>query len=212
MTRKSIALRSRGFVDGHTTKGKGPIYRLRNILPIPLVLLVALWSEPTLTSLGRGGICLLLGEIIRLWSAGYIGGLWITLEKTQLVTWGPYRLVRNPSAWGTFLVGLGIAIMSGWWVAYLLLACVIVAGIRYVIPIEEAVLEEQFGEAYIAYREAVPGYLPSGRHVLGWLKEGRGNKRDGAQRFRAREAWQMEGSMIMFLVGVIGAMVVQWLF
>ena len=82
MTRKSIALRSRGFVDGHTTKGKGPIYRLRNILPIPLVLLVALWSEPTLTSLGRGGICLLLGEIIRLWSAGYIGGLRLPKKPT----------------------------------------------------------------------------------------------------------------------------------
>lgn len=211
MTRKSIALRSRGFVDGHTTKGKGPIYRLRNILPIPLVLLVALWSEPTLVSLGRGGICLLMGQIIRLWSAGYVGGLRVA-QEAQLVTWGPYGLVRNPSAWGTCLVGLGIAIMSGWWVAYLLLVLMVVAGIRYVIPIEEAVLEEQFGEAYMAYREAVPGYLPSGKHLLGWLKEGRGKKRVGIQRFRAQEAWRMEGYMIMFLVGVIGAMVVQWLF
>ena len=212
MTRKSITLRSRGFVDTHGIEGKGLIYRLRTLLPVPLVLLIALWSEPTSASLWRGGICLLAGELIRLWSAGYLGGFQVSLREACRVTWGPYGLVRNPSAWGTLLVGLGIAVMSRWWAAYLFLIGLAVVGIRYVIPVEEALLRQEFGQAYAAYCQAVPSYLPGRRHLQKWLREGRERAQAATRHFQGRAALLAEGSMLMFLAGVIAAMVVQWLF
>ncbi|NMB12481.1 MAG: hypothetical protein GX977_09365 [Firmicutes bacterium] len=209
MTRKSIALRSRGFADA--VERKGPVYRLIIILPIPLAFLIALWSEPISGSLWRGGILLLLGELLRIWSAGYLSGFHLSLQESKPVTWGPYGLVRNPGSWGTFLLGLGVTVMSAWWPAYVLLICMVVIGTRYVIPVEETLLQMQFGEAYTVYRQAVPSYLPGWRNFLRWLKEGRG-VREHAHRFRGREAWRAEGSTLMFLVGVIAAMVIQWLF
>jgi protein-S-isoprenylcysteine O-methyltransferase Ste14 len=209
MTRKSITLRSRGFVDA--VEKKGPIYRLITILPIPLVFLVALWSEPTQSSLCRGGIFVFLGELIRLWSAGYLSGFQVSLQDAELVTWGPYGLVRNPCAWGTFLLALGFAVMSAWWLAYLLPICVVVIGIFYVIPVEESLLREEFGEAYEAYCQTVPSYLPGWQDLLRWLRESRGVGKN-THRFRGREAWRAEGSTLMFLMGVIAAMIIQWLF
>lgn len=212
MTRRSIVLRSRGFADTHTVQGKGPIYRLRTLLPVPLVLMVALWSEPTLASLWRGGIFLLLGELVRLLSAGYLSGLRLCLHEGRLVTWGPYGLVRHPRGWGTLLAGVGIAVMSGWWPAYLLLACFVAIGVGHIIPTEEALFAEEFGEAYKVYCQRVPRYVPGGEHLLRWFRESRGEAREGVPRFRARQAWQAEGPILIFLAGVVGAMVVQWLF
>ena len=211
MSKKSIALRSRGFADPRTGEGGGSRYRLGSILPIPLILLVTLWSKPTATSLWRGGICLFWGELLRWWSAGYIGGFQTSLKEDRLVTWGPYALMRNPCYWGSFLAGLGLAVMSGRWVAYIVWAGFTLLGTRKMIPAEEIFLGEQFGLAYEAYYQSVPRYLPGWRHFRQWLKA----RRQGAepdQQFRSRDAWLAERYMIMFLTGITLAMVVRWLF
>ena len=134
------------------------------------------------------------------------------LKQGRMVTKGPYGLVRRPDAWGTSLVGLGIAVMSEWWPAYLMLAGLAALRLRFVHPVEEAQRQQEYGEAYGAYCQAVPEYIPSASHFLQWYREARRKPREVEERFGAREAFLAEGSMFMVLLGVVAAMIVQWLF
>lgn len=108
-----------------------------------------------------GMIIVVSGQMVRLWAAGYIPKY--RTEKIGapiLVTWGPYRWIRNPLYAGNFIMGLGWALMLGFiWVAaftaaFLLLYCYIV------IPAEEEFLASKFGPQYFSYRENVPSLFP----------------------------------------------------
>ncbi len=108
-----------------------------------------------------GLLVALSGQILRYWAAGYIPKY--RTEKIGapvLVTWGPYKWVRNPLYAGNFIMGLGWSIMLGWmWVAafaaaFLLLYCLIV------IPAEEEFLESKFGPEYVSYVKNVPSLFP----------------------------------------------------
>jgi protein-S-isoprenylcysteine O-methyltransferase Ste14 len=79
---------------------------------------------------------------------------------SHVVAVGPYRWVRNPIYLAALLVVLGEAwlFMSPWLLAY--------AGIMavcfhlFVIGYEERTLRRRFGPAYLAYRQAVPRWIP----------------------------------------------------
>ncbi len=71
--------------------------------------------------------------------------------STQLVTDGPFRWSRNPIYVGMVLLLAGIAIALGSLTPWLALP-VFVAVIGWnIIPVEEAMLGEAFGEAYTTY-------------------------------------------------------------
>ena len=108
-----------------------------------------------------GMIIVVSGQMVRFWAAGYIPKY--RTEKIGapiLVTWGPYRWIRNPLYAGNFIMGLGWALMLGLgWVAaftaaFLLLYCYIV------IPAEEEFLASKFGPQYLSYRENIPSLFP----------------------------------------------------
>jgi protein-S-isoprenylcysteine O-methyltransferase Ste14 len=73
----------------------------------------------------------------------------------RLVTWGPYRLSRNPMYVGLTLAYLGEAgILKQVWPAVLL--PLTVAYVNWVvIPVEEGKMREVFGEEYERYRARV---------------------------------------------------------
>ncbi|HKU60315.1 MAG TPA: isoprenylcysteine carboxylmethyltransferase family protein [Gemmatimonadales bacterium] len=80
-------------------------------------------------------------------------------ETRQLVRSGPYRFSRNPDYLGQTLVtaGLGLVVASGWVLAALLPALLLV---RYgVIAREERYLEETFGGEYREFMNRVPRWL-----------------------------------------------------
>lgn len=112
-----------------------------------------------------GMLILAVGQSVRLWAAGYIPKYRTeVIGAVVLVTWGPYKWVRNPLYAGNFMMGLGWALMVGWgWVpvftvAFLLLYCLIV------IPAEEEFLLSKFGEVYRSYKNEVPSLLPFPRN------------------------------------------------
>ncbi len=72
--------------------------------------------------------------------------------SVRLVTWGPYRMMRNPMYVGLILAYLGEAALMRqlWPVAVLPLTIAYVHWM--VIPLEEAKLQEVFGEQYAQYR------------------------------------------------------------
>jgi protein-S-isoprenylcysteine O-methyltransferase Ste14 len=79
--------------------------------------------------------------------------------STALVTWGPYRITRNPIYIGFILVYFGLAIvLTSMWVLLLLIPVLIILQ-RGVVEREEAYLERAFGAAYRKYKAQVPRWL-----------------------------------------------------
>ena len=77
----------------------------------------------------------------------------------ELVTVGPYRVIRNPIYVGFVLVYFGMAIvLTSLWTLLLLLPVLVILQ-RGVILREEAYLERRFGDAYRKYAERVPRWL-----------------------------------------------------
>jgi protein-S-isoprenylcysteine O-methyltransferase Ste14 len=77
----------------------------------------------------------------------------------QLVTWGPYRVTRNPMYVGLVLAYLGEAgLLKQIWPVVLL--PLTIAYLNWtVIPLEEAKLEEAFHDGFEQYRLRVPRWL-----------------------------------------------------
>ncbi|MFZ5738505.1 MAG: methyltransferase family protein [Pseudomonadota bacterium] len=77
----------------------------------------------------------------------------------RLVTWGPFRVSRNPIylANTLLLLGIGLAFGNGWFVPLALLTAVLVD--RLAIRREERHLAIKFGNAWIEYAAATPRWL-----------------------------------------------------
>lgn len=114
-----------------------------------------------------GLIIMLLGQALRFWAAGYIPKYRTEIiDAPVLVTWGPYKWIRNPLYAGNAVMGLGWALMVGWyWVAAFVLAFVLLYSM-IIIPAEEEFLESKFGDSYREYKKAVPQLIPYPR--AGW--------------------------------------------
>ena len=113
----------------------------------------------------RAGIGLALfgvGLGLAVWARLRLGRNWGTpmtrKNEPELVTGGPYRLVRHPIYSGILIAGAGTAVALNW----LWLAAVILAGIYFVYSatVEERHLTEQFPDAYPAYRRSTRMLVP----------------------------------------------------
>ena len=103
-----------------------------------------------------GFALLVAGALWRIWCHLFIAGR----KDAQLVTAGPYSVMRNPLYVGNLLgaVGFGFAVH----LPILALALAVAFAIFYpaVVAQEEARLEELFGERYREYCAQVPRWLP----------------------------------------------------
>ncbi len=92
----------------------------------------------------------------RLWALAYISG-----HKTKdLITEGPYSMVRNPLYFFSLIGAVGIGIMTNNVLVFGLI--VILFGLYYpfVIRAEENHLREVHGEEFDEYREKTPMFFP----------------------------------------------------
>ena len=78
----------------------------------------------------------------------------------ELVTDGPYGIVRNPIYLGMFglMVATGVA-LSTWW-ALLAAIAIFLVGNRIRLRAEETLLREAFGSQFDDYARRVPAFLP----------------------------------------------------
>ena len=77
----------------------------------------------------------------------------------RAMTDGPYRLTRNPIYVGMVLVLAGVALLLGGIAEWFVLPVFIWLIARNVIPVEESMLEERFGQEYQEYRARVRRWI-----------------------------------------------------
>jgi len=112
-------------------------------------------ADPNAFSMGWGFPIILLGEIIRISSSGFIH------KDSSLAQEGPYSMSRNPLYLGNFFLGFGFVIMASKW--YLIGIFLILFYFIYdaTIKEEEKKLLEQFGQSYEDYVNRVPRFFPN---------------------------------------------------
>ena len=103
------------------------------------------------------------GLAFSIWARRHLGRNWsaiVTLkEGHELVTSGPYALVRHPIYTGLLFGFLGSAIARGRWSALLAVALFFLSALRKY-RLEERWMHERFGAAYDAYRARVKAIVP----------------------------------------------------
>jgi protein-S-isoprenylcysteine O-methyltransferase Ste14 len=142
--------------------------RIRVVIVVLVVLLIrfgafrghAVHTDAWREGLGLALFALALGFAI--WARVNIGRNWGTpmtqKEEPELVTGGPYRLVRHPIYAGILAAGVGTAVALSW----LWLTPVLLAGVYFVYSatVEERYLTEQFPDEYRRYKRATKMLVP----------------------------------------------------
>lgn len=144
------------------------LWRSRNwisLIVLAPVIVVTLFSSPAwplgfwgeFACEAAGWALFLAGAIFRWWGTLYISGR----KDQQIISQGPYAMVRHPLYFGTFLLGLSFAafLQSVSLLVGLLFAAIVYLGIT--LPREEKRLVEIYGEAYRKYQERTPRFIPN---------------------------------------------------
>ena len=82
------------------------------------------------------------------------------IKGHELITSGPYAMVRNPIYLGMFGLMLSAGLVFTTWWALLIAVIVFLIGNQIRIRAEEQLLRETFGEQFDDYARRVPAFLP----------------------------------------------------
>jgi protein-S-isoprenylcysteine O-methyltransferase Ste14 len=142
--------------------------RIRAAILVITILLVHLGAfrghgiETEPWQAGIGLLLFVLGLAFAVWARVSLGGNWGTpmtqKDEPELVTGGPYRLVRHPIYSGLLLAGAGTALALNWfWLTVVGLAGVYLV---YSAIAEERFLTERFPDSYPAYKDSTKLLVP----------------------------------------------------
>lgn len=111
-----------------------------------------------------GGVLLMLaGFALTIWARLVLAGNWsatVTLKQDhELISRGPYRLVRHPIYSGLLLASVGTALPREDWRAVAALGLILLSILRKA-AIEEVKLSQHFGAAYQDYRRRTKALIP----------------------------------------------------
>jgi protein-S-isoprenylcysteine O-methyltransferase Ste14 len=142
-----------------------PIRAVIVVAAILLTRLGALRGHGLNTDPWRAGLGLILFAVglgFAIWARVHIGRNWGTpmtqKDEPELVTSGPYQLVRHPIYSGILVAGVGTAVALSW----LWLTAVLLVGFYFVYAatVEERDLTEQFPDSYPAYKRSTKMLVP----------------------------------------------------
>src|ERR1700742_4953590 len=105
----------------------------------------------------------LKGTFFRIWGTAYLGTAVVhdkSMHAAQVVAAGPYRYTRNPLYLGSLLFSFAVSILMPPSGAIVFLVAQTILYLRLVLA-EESLLTARLGEAYLTYKQHVPGFLPS---------------------------------------------------
>jgi protein-S-isoprenylcysteine O-methyltransferase Ste14 len=142
--------------------------RVRAVIVVLAILLVRLGafrghgldSDPWRGGLGL--VLLAIGLGFAIWARVNIGRNWGTpmtrRDDPELVTSGPYHLVRHPIYSGILLAAVGTAVGLSW--RWLIAVAIVGVYFLYSATVEERYLTQQFPNAYPAYQRSTKMLIP----------------------------------------------------
>lgn len=155
-----------GAKSGHTRWGTFAGVRVVFLLIILLLIRAKVFKGQVVTSdpwlEGFGLAIFLSGLVLAVWARLYLGRNWGTpmSEKVnpELVTSGPYKMVRHPIYSGLILALVGTAVAVSW---YWLIA-VALLGVYFVYSavVEERYMTKLFPDAYPTYKRSTKMLIP----------------------------------------------------
>ena len=131
---------------------------------VPALGLQNVFSEPANVIMGL--LLVTVGWFFASWSVytqHRIGrGTPVPVVPTRrLITSGPYKYCRNPMAFGTLLLYIGLSlIFNSISAIFILVALVLVPLLLFIKIVEEKELEIRFGHEYTEYKEKTPFLIP----------------------------------------------------
>jgi protein-S-isoprenylcysteine O-methyltransferase Ste14 len=149
--------------------------RLLHIVPLAIAVLLLSARRAPIAFLGERflplaewpfclGLLLTAGGLLfTVWARLHLGKNWsgtVTIkEGHELITTGPYALVRHPIYTGLLLAFLGSALALGEWRGVLAFALA-AAALWLKLRVEERWMRQQFGDAYQTYAQRVAALVP----------------------------------------------------
>jgi protein-S-isoprenylcysteine O-methyltransferase Ste14 len=110
-----------------------------------------------------GAAIVVVGLLFTIWARLHLGRNWsgiVTIKQDhELVSSGPYAIVRHPIYSGLLLAFVGSALARGEWRGVLAVLIALLALWRK-LRLEERWMREQFGEQYQAYSRRVSALVP----------------------------------------------------
>jgi len=141
------------------------LFRFRSYTPIPFLLAMIVFAQPTVWSFVIGAAVAAAGEGMRLWGVAYAGPLTRvtgSVGAPSLITSGPFAFVRNPLYLGNIVLYAGVGVMTNAFVPWLALGTFAYFALQYaaIVSLEEEFLQREFGSRYDEYRKSVPRFIP----------------------------------------------------
>jgi len=142
--------------------------RIKALIAVAAILLIrfgAFRDHGLNTDPWRAGLGLVLFAVglgFAIWARVHIGRNWgapmTQKDDPELVTSGPYHLVRHPIYSGILVAGVGTAVALSW----IWLVAVVLAGAYFVYSatVEERFMTEQFPDSYPVYRRSTKMLVP----------------------------------------------------
>ena len=78
----------------------------------------------------------------------------------QLITTGPYRLMRHPMYAAILISSLAVCLVTANWLIFALAIPLQILGWVFRIPREEALMREEFGTSYLQYQDRTGRFFP----------------------------------------------------
>jgi protein-S-isoprenylcysteine O-methyltransferase Ste14 len=130
---------------------------------LPVSVLGARFMPLSAWAFWLGAALTVTGLLFSVWARNHIGGNWsaiVTIKQDhQLITSGPYALVRHPIYTGLLLAFIGSALARGEWRGVLAVLIAFWAFWRK-LRLEERWMQEKFGAAYSVYSSRVAALIP----------------------------------------------------
>jgi protein-S-isoprenylcysteine O-methyltransferase Ste14 len=141
------------------------LFTLRSYTPIPFLLVMIIFAQPTKITMIIGFILVALGESIRFCGVAYAGSLTRvtgSVGAPEVIVTGPFAYVRNPLYVGNMLTYIGIGVMSNALYPWLVIAAAVYFAFQYfqIVLGEEEFLANEFGGGYADYKKNVPRFIP----------------------------------------------------
>ena len=163
MARFLIVQRNRGHVQKVDRRARWGI--LLEVIAYALLWQNHFWERPL--PLWHSGLSVLFFALAALlsWTAVPALGRQWRIEAGlssdhQLVTTGPYGVVRHPIYTSMLCMLFGTGLMITPLRTLLVASLIFIVGLEIRVRVEDGLLASRFGEQFLAYRRSVPAYVP----------------------------------------------------